>query len=893
MREYPLETGYADYLLFVDQQAAGIIEAKAEGVPLAGVAEQAASYAAGLPVNIPHVSLPLPFMYESTGVETFFRDNRDPHPRSRRVFAFHRPESLAELLAQPDTLRERLVQLPTYYPLIADNLWLAQVEAITSLEASFAADNPRALIQMATGSGKTFTAVNFVYRLIKHAKAKRVLFLVDRNNLGRQTFKEFDQFVTPDDGRKFSELYNVHHLQSNLLDDVSKVHITTIQRLYSMLCGEPEFDSANEEISLWEADGALSGQIEKEARYNPRIPIEYYDFIITDECHRSIYNLWRQVLEYFDAYLIGLTATPSKQTFGFFNQNLVMEYSRQRAVADGVNVDGEVYRIRTRITENGSTIEKGWWVGRRDKRTRRQRWEQLDEDFSYDPDALDRHVMAPNQIRAILSAYRDSLPELFPGRNEVPKTLIFAKDDNHAEEIVRIAREVFARGDDFCQKITYRATGLPERLISAFRTAYNPRIAVTVDMIATGTDIRPLEALVFMRAVRSRVLFEQMLGRGTRVISDTDFQSVTTTPQARKTRFVIVDAVGVTEQELIDTGTVERKRSEPLKSLLNAVAVGAVDDDLLGSLARRLSLLDKRLSPAQRSEVADLLDVPAAPERFDTLREVANALLDALDADRIQEEAAKYCADPIAGPTEQEIESARRQLIARATLPLAASPTLRNYLLEREILIDETSQDEIIHQGFDLDATARARQLVQSFQQFIQEHKDEITALQILFNRPHAQRRLDFNQLRELAEHLKEHLRQADPLFLTEELWRAYQQLEKDRVRGAGQQRILADLVSLVRHAALDEDLIPYPEQVQRRYQGWLEAQQAAGRQFSEQQRWWLDEIAKYIGINISVSLEDLNYYGFQARGGQLAARRLFGTSLAVILEELNTTLGA
>jgi type I restriction enzyme, R subunit len=238
------------------------------------------------------------------------------------------------------------------------------VEAITvNLEASFADDQPRALIQMATGSGKTFTAVNFVYRLIKHARARRVLFLVDRNNLGRQAFKEFDQFVTPDDGRKFTELYNVQHLQSNLLDDVSKVHITTIQRLYSMLSGEPEFDPANEETSLWEAEAAWRAG-ERVVRYNPRLPIEYYDFIITDECHRSIYNLWRQVLEYFDAYLIGLTATPSKQTFGFFNQNLVMEYSRQRAVADGVNVDGEVYRIRTRISEKGSSIEKGWWVGR-------------------------------------------------------------------------------------------------------------------------------------------------------------------------------------------------------------------------------------------------------------------------------------------------------------------------------------------------------------------------------------------------------------------------------------------------------------------------------------------------------------------------------------------------
>lgn len=891
VREFPLETGYADYLLFVDQKAVGILEAKAEGFPLSGVAEQAGLYAVGLPFNIPNVTLPLPFLYESTGVETYFRDNRDPVPRSRRLFAFHRPETLAEWLTQPDTLRARLKVMPEDNPLITEKLWPAQVEAIRSLEKSFARDHPRSLMQMATGSGKTFTAVNFAYRLIKHAKARRVLFLVDRNNLGKQTFKEFEQFITPDDGRKFTELYNVQHLQSNLLDDVSKVHITTIQRLYSMLCGEAEFDTANEETSLWEADSVLVGQPEKEVRYNPRVPLEYYDFIITDECHRSIYNLWRQVLEYFDAYLIGLTATPSKQTFGFFNQNLVMEYSRQRAVADGVNVDGEVYRIRTRITEQGSAIEKGWWVGRRDKRTRRERWEELDEEFSYDANALDRQVASIDQIRTILKAYKDSISELFPGRKEVPKTLVFAKDDNHAEDIVRISREVFGKGDDFCQKITYRSGGVPENLISAFRTSYNPRMAVTVDMIATGTDIKPLEALLFMRAVRSRVLFEQMLGRGTRIISETDFQSVTTTLHAHKTRFVIVDAVGVTEQELIETGTVDRKRSVSLKSLLEAAAVGAVDEDMMGSIARRLALLGRRMSSAQREEVERLLDTPGAPDPFLTLGDLSNALLDAIDPDKIIELAQADVKQPGEYPSESQIEAARQKLTSRAIKPLAVNPALRSFLLEREILLDNISVDKVLEVGYDADATAHARQLVASFQEFIREHKEEITALQILYNRPYGQRRLEFSQIRELAEKLNGALHQGDSLYMTEALWQAYTRLEKDRVHGAGERRILADLVSLVRHAALDEELVPYPERVQQRYQEWLLVQEAGDQQFGAQERWWLDEIARHIGINVSIKMEDLNYYGFQARGGQVAAVRLFGEKLPVLLEDLNTKL--
>ncbi len=891
VREFPLDTGVADYLLFVDQKAAGVLEAKKEGMPLSGVSEQASWYAIGLPQQIPQFSLPLPFLYESSGVETFFRDNRDPEPRSRQIFSFHRPETLSEWLSQADTLRSRLRRLPGDHPLITDGLWRVQSETIASLEASLAEDKPRHLIQMATGSGKTFTAVNFSYRLIKHAKAKRILFLVDRNNLGRQAFKEFDQFITPDDGRKFTELYNVQHLKSNLVDDVSKVHITTIQRLYSMLSGEVEFDPANEEVSLWEVDGALEKQKPREVSYNPRLPIEYYDFIITDECHRSIYNLWRQVLDYFDAFIIGLTATPSKQTFGYFNQNIIMEYPRKRAVIDGVNVDGEVYRIRTQISEQGSQIEKGWWVGRRDKRTRRERWEQLDEEVAYTANELDRQVTAVSQIRTILEAYKDSLPELFPGRAEVPKTLVFAKDDSHAEDIVRIAREVFGKGDEFCQKITYRTSSSPENLISAFRNSYYPRIAVTVDMIATGTDIKALEVLLFMRAVRSRVLFEQMIGRGTRVISQTDFQAVTTTPYARKTRFVIVDAVGVTEQEHIETNSVERKRSVPLKSLLEAAALGAVDEDTLSSLARRLALVEKNHSGVQRQEVARLLSQVEPQTGIASLAELSNAILDAVDADKILACAEAESGQADIAPTPAELEAAQKQLIQRAIKPLAASPELRNFLLEREILIDQVSVDRVIEKGFDQDASQRARQLIQSFQDFIQAHKDEIAALQILYNRPYAQRHLEFAQVRELAERLRQALEQSDPLFMTSALWQAYTQLEKDRVRGSGAQRILADLVSLVRHAALDEELVPYPERVQQRYQAWLEEQSAAGKTFTPQQRWWLDEIARHIGINVSISLEDLNSYGFQARGGQLAAKRLFGGRLPILVEQLNEKL--
>ncbi len=425
---------------------------------------------------------------------------------------------------------------------------------------------------MATGSGKTYTAVNFIYRLVKYGGARRVLFLVDRGNLGRQTLKEFQQFVSPVNNYKFTEEYIVQHLSSNSLDKSARVVIGTIQRIYSMLKGEKEPAPDLDDLPIEAAETLFKKPVPVE--YNPAFPIEEFDFIITDECHRSIYNLWRQVLEYFDASLIGLTATPSKQTFGFFQQNLVMEYNHEKAVADGVNVGCDIYRINTPSRRAARRWRPGFFVDKRDRQTRKVRWEQLDEVLAYDAADLDRDVVAPDQIRTVLATFRDKVfTEMFPGRTDLPKTLIFAKDDTHADDIVRICREVFGKGNDFCQKITYRtgfvrivekkqqadgteveeiiwkrASSLsPEEILSAFRNSYFPRIAVTVDMIATGTDIKPLEIVFFMRSVASKNFFEQMKGRGVRVVSDTEMEQVNPGIK-RKTHYVIVDAVGVCEQ---------------------------------------------------------------------------------------------------------------------------------------------------------------------------------------------------------------------------------------------------------------------------------------------------------------------------------------------------------
>jgi type I restriction enzyme, R subunit len=880
VREFPLQGGEADYLLFVDRQAVGVIEAKPEGTTLSGVADQTGGYSVALPPGIPQITGQLPFLYESTGTETYFRDERDPQPRSRLVFAFHRPEKLAEWAAHSTTLRARLRQMP---PLVTDGLWPAQVEAIQNLEASLALDRPRALIQMATGSGKTFTAVNFTYRLVRHARASRVLFLVDRNNLGRQTLREFQSFTTPDDGRKFSELYNVQRLESNAIDPVNHVVITTIQRLYSMLCGEGEYDAENEEVSLFEAGALLEKQPEKTVGYNPAFPVEMFDIIITDECHRSIYHLWRQVLEYFDAYIIGLTATPNKQTFGFFKQNLVMEYSRQRAVADGVNVDGQVYRIRTQIGDAGSEIQAGFYVDRRDKLTRQVRWEELEDDLAYTPQQLDREVVSESQIRTVVRAFKDRLfTEIFPGRSEVPKTLVFAKDDSHAEDIVRIVREEFGKGNEFCQKITYKVSGVkPEDLINDFRNTYFPRIAVTVDMIATGTDVKPIEALLFLRLVRSRSYFEQMLGRGTRVIHPSDLEAVTPGGYI-KDRFVVVDAVGVVEQEKVETHTLERKRSVPLDRLLEMVAWGAYDEDSLSSLAGRLGRLERQLTPQERAEVRQLTGGQG-------LNDLAHRLLDAIDPDAAQEAACREHATE--SPGKAQVEAARQELVRRAVEPFD-NARLRQALVtiqqRSEQVLDTISVDRVLEAGFSASDTEQARATVESFQRFIQEHRDEIEALQILYERPYGQRALTYAQVQELARTLEQPPRS----WTTEGLWRAYAQLEKDRVRGAGAKRVLTDLVSLVRHAVqIDEELVPFPERVQRRYLDWLEAQEAAGRGFTSEQRWWLDRIAEHIGVNLCMGVEDFAYGEFFNKGGQVGAIRVFGREIYPILEELNNNL--
>jgi type I restriction enzyme R subunit len=856
VREFQTASGPVDYAIFVDRRLCGVVEAKPEGTTLSGYAEQAERYMGGVPEYLVQEQGQVRFEYVASPTEILFRDHADPAPVSRRVFAFHRPETLARCLKEPATLRWRVQTMP---PLNAEGLRACQVEAINGVEASLRQNHPRALVQMATGAGKTYTAATLSYRLLAHAGFRRILFLADRANLVRQTRDEYLAYRPPGTGRSFPELYNVQKLGPAGIDPGAQVVIATIQRLYATLTGATLSEDEEEESSF-ERGGAEG---EKIVVYNPDVPIESFDLIVTDECHRSIYGTWRQVLDYFDAFILGLTATPSLHTMGYFNRNLVAQYPYERSVVDGVNVGFEVFRIRTEIGERGATVKAGYDLPIRDKRTRAERYETLTDDFTYAPSDLDKTVIAPNQIRTVIEAYRDSLfTELFLGRREVPKTLVFAKDDHHAEEIVGVVRDVFGKGNDFAKKITYRADGGdPELLIRQFRNDYNPRIAVTVDMIATGTDVKPIEALIFLRDVKASQYFEQMKGRGARTISPERLREVTPDAEA-KTRFVLIDAVGVTESLKSVSQPLERDRKIGFEKLLEQIAAGRRDEDAFATLAARLAALDRRIGDRDRSRIITQAGVDLAG--------LAGSLLDAIDPDALARRM------PTDAP---EVDQKRARLAAMdEAARVLDDPALRRLLVEvkqaADIRIDAITTDAIVSSGWD---ERKAEEQVARFERFLSEKRDELVALQILYRLPHAQRRLTYQAVDDLREAMK----RPPWLLRPPDIWRAYKRLAADKVRGnpAG---TLADIVMLVRYAIGEaETLEPLPALVAGRFNLWLGREERAGRLYTDEQRAWLAAIRDHLAVNVETTMNDLmDAPDFGARGGFLRARALFGGRL-------------
>lgn len=875
VREYPTSTGPVDYALFVDGKPVGVVEAKKReaGEHITTVEEQSARYAASTFKWI-KAQYSIRFAYEATDKLIRFTDYKDIKFRSRPIFSFHRPETLQALLNQPDTVRNNMKHLP---PQDETGFRKCQVDAIRNMDTSFAQNRPKALVQMATGAGKTFTAITAAYRLLKYGKMNRILFLVDTKSLGEQAEREFLAYTPNDDPRSFSQLYGVRRLKSSYIPTDVQICISTIQRMYSILRGE-ELDESAEQTSFAEYQTADS-KVPKEVVYNEKYPPEFFDCIIVDECHRSIYNVWSQVLTYFDAFIIGLTATPDKRTLAFFDQNIVSEYPREQAIIDGVNVGEDVFLIETDVTKNGAHLLKQV-IEYRNRLSREKRWEQMDEDIDYTPPQLDRDIVNPSQIRTVIRTFRENLfTTLFPRRKEVPKTLIFAKTDSHADDIVQIVREEFGEGNYFCRKITY-AVDKPESVLSSFRNDYYPRIAVTVDMIATGTDVKPIECLIFMRDVRSKNYFEQMKGRGTRTLNKDDLQKVTPSATENKDHFVIVDAVGVTKSKKSDTRPLERKPTVSLKELMMNVTLGARDEDTLTSLANRIIRLNSQMTNSERKQFETVVGVSAG--------KAAENLLNAFDEDVISERAQAVFGT--SEPTEEQRATVQKELTKEAATPFC-NPAAREFIetvrRSHEQIIDNVNLDTLLFAGFDAQKEENADRVLRTFREFIEENKDEIIALRIVYSEAYKDRPMLIGQLKALYEKLKA------KGVTVERLWDCYAIKRPDKVKRSTTAQ-LTDLVSVIRfEMGYADRLAPFADRVNYNFMQWTLRRNAGSVHFTDEQMEWLRLVKDHIAASLSIEPNDLDLSPFDSKGGLGRFYEVFGDQYEAVLAELNRELVA
>lgn len=875
VREFPTSTGPVDYALFVDGEPIGIVEAKksTSAQNITTVEEQSARYAHSTLKYI-HTDYEIRFAYEATDKLIRFTDYKDINYRSRKVFSFHQPKTLQLLKTETDTIRNNMKHFPE---LDETGFRKCQVTAIKNLDKSFSENRPKALVQMATGAGKTFTAITAAYRLLKYGRMKRILFLVDTKSLGEQAEREFLAYTPNDDSRSFSQLYGVSRLKNSYIPSDVQICISTIQRMYSILSGE-ELDDSAEEESLFE-NKSIDKQAPKQVVYNKKYPPEFFDCIIVDECHRSIYNVWSQVLSYFDSFIIGLTATPDKRTFAYFNENVVSEYTREQAIIDGVNVGEDIFLIETEVTKNGAHIMKQM-IEKRNRLSREQRWEQLDEDLDYKAPQLDRDIVNPSQIRTVIRTFKENLfTVLFPRRKEVPKTLIFAKTDSHADDIIQIVREEFGEGNDFCKKITYNAEN-PEAVLSEFRNDYNPRIAVTVDMIATGTDVKPIECLIFMRDVRSKNYYEQMKGRGTRTLSKEDLQKVSRSASDNKDHFVIVDAVGVTKSKKTETRTLERKPSVSLRELMFNVALGSKDEDTLTSIANRIIRLNSRMTNSERKEFTEVVGLNAG--------KVAENLLNAFDPDVILEKAKQDNNVDI--PTDEQLEKTKKELVKAAAAPFH-NPDVRDFIenvrRSHDQIIDNINLDTVTFAGFDTNQEENADRVIATFREFIDENKDEIIALRIIYNEEYKNRSMLMSGLKSLYEKLK-----AKGVTI-ERLWDCYAIKQPDKVkRGAIAQ--LTDLVSIIRfEMGYSDNLTPFADKVNYNFMQWTMRRNAGAVHFTDEQMDWLRMIKDHIASSLSIEPDDLELSPFDHKGGLGRFYEVFGDSYEDILYEMNIEMVA
>ena len=817
----------ADYLLFVNGKAVGVLEAKRVEIDVdcSVVEEQAVKYTRALPDWYQYWQKPLPLAYVSNGKQHLFKDNRIPDSEFQPISRIHTPKEIVEMLSIPDIY----AGLPT---LKKKGLRDCQFKAITNLENSFREGHKKALMVLATGAGKTYTACTAAYRFLSYTPMKRVLFLVDRNNLGKQAEGEFGMYRLTETGDPFNTIFTVNRLKSSRIPKDTSVMISTIQRLFSLLKGDEVTDNDNDDE--YEPSGPI------ELGGNLSLPHDYFDLIIIDECHRSIYGNWKAVLDYFDtARLIGLTATPVPETVAFFNKNVVINYTLEKSIIDGVNVDYRIYRIKTRVTEDGGAIREGQNIKQVTRYTGKVEQISNRETKNYTREELNRSIVNPAQIKLILETYRDAVytemfndPQREPNMDYLPKTLIFALNDAHASNIVKIAKEVFGRAESdntFVQKITYSA-GDSNQLIREFRNDKNFRIAVTVTLVATGTDIKPLEVVMFMRDVRSEQLYIQMKGRGVRTIGDEQLRNVT--PNAfSKDLFYLVDAVGVTEHEHVVVSPGEP--TDPtisLEVLMERIAHGLVSDEYLKMLAGRLARIHNKCNSEQREQFFNLAHT--------SMGEIAAGIYEAFEKGTL--------------PTFESINEPNLERKALVSV-IANSPQVRKFILVLAagfVTILQPGEDELITKGF---TTEEAAATTQAFEQYIEEHKDDIEALRIIYNNNGEP--LTYSMLTGLQKMLM----QANSKFRISQLWNNYALLNPEEVTKFGtkeERDAITNIIQLVRYGYhMTSNLVGLQATAKQYFNLWCGQLQ---RTITDAQKELLAQIVDYIATNGSCEVQDI-----------------------------------
>lgn len=836
----------ADYILYLDGKAIAVLEAKREENKLGlEVAEQAQNYGNILPDWVQAWKTPLPFIFLCNGDLLLFKDMREAKPSYKVIKKMFTPKEIVNLAG--DDIKSQFAKLPALPPVGPKGLRECQFEAITNLEISFKQGLKKALIVLATGAGKTFTACTAAYRLLNYMGAKRVLFLVDRNNLGKQAEGEFGTYKLTETGNAFSDEYIVHRLRSVEKIGNASVVISTIQRLFAALTGQ-EVDEPDDDEEMEHDEDTPGKQVQLTG--NVLFPPDFFDVIIIDECHRSIYGDWQQVLTYFNnAKIIGLTATPTPEAMAFFNKNRVVNYTLEKSIADGVNVPPRVYRIKTEISEAGGTLNEGEKVTKVSNLTGKGQNQKQKYDKDYTKTELDRSVVVPSQIETVVRAYKDAIYEsLYPDRkkdwNMIPKTLFFAKKETHAQDILKAIEKVFKDEfpdkklpEHFAQLITCKS-GNSNQLISDFRNNKDFRIAITVTLVATGTDVKPLEVLVFMRDINSEVLYTQMKGRGCRTIDDDKLRNVTTNANS-KDFYYLIDAVGVTEHEKsmpTPNGGEGRKKVLSLKDLLEHLAHGEVSNENLNLLAGYLSNVNKKAEPEDLIELNELIKTTA-------IKQICLDIYAAIDPDNKAFPEYKDINDP---------NTERKALISA----LINNVKARKKLLEVnagfiKIAVEET--DKLISAGF---SKEQSKQYIDSFEKYLEENKDEVEALRILYNQKKVA--ITYSMLKDLEKKLLAYNNQ----FKSEFLWTCYQTLngESGKVKPLNKETelgVLTNLIPLVRYGyKIDNELVS----LKRRFGSYFNLYCGqAWRKFTPEQVEIVQQIAEYIVQNGCITNIELN----------------------------------